>query len=220
MPLLYRSLHRTCADAVPVATLKQLKEQFYANAGRNALLTRELCALVDLLGSHGVPVIPYKGPVLATTVYGNLTLRQSGDLDILVRPQDAQQATTLLLSRGYRRWEHRPATLFPGFRKVEELIRADGQVLVELHQKITSGTFFFPLHPGRLWARVEEVSLDNTRVRSLPPEELLVVLCVHGAKHHWSRLGWICDVAELLREYPRLGWEDRKSTRLNSSHER
>jgi hypothetical protein len=206
MPLLHRNLHRTCADAVPAATLKQLSEHFYANAGRNALLTRELCALVDLLESHGVGVIPYKGPVLSAMAYGNPALRQFGDLDILVRPHAAQQATALLLDRGYRRWEHRPATLFPRFRKVEELIRADGQVLVELHQKITSGTFFFPLHPERLWARVEEVPLDNKRVRGLAPEELLLVLCVHGAKHHWSRLGWICDIAELLRAYPRLDW--------------
>jgi Uncharacterised nucleotidyltransferase len=207
MPVLYRSLYSACADAVPTALLKQLKEYFDANAGHNALLTMELFALLDLLEAHGIPAIPYKGPVLAAAVYGDLTLRQFDDLDILVRPQDAQQATAVLLSRGYRRWENRPATMFHRFRKVEELIRADGQVLLELHQVITSGTFFFPLHPDRLWARVAEVSLPSTNVRSLPPEELLAILCVHGAKHHWSRLGWICDVAELLRAYPSLDWE-------------
>jgi hypothetical protein len=207
MPLLHRNLHRACADAVPPATLRQLSEHFYANAGRNALLTRELCALVDLLEAHGLPVIPFKGPVLAAMAYGNPALRQFGDLDMLVHPQDAQQATALLLARGYRRWEQRPATLFPRFRRVVELISADGQVLVELHQVITSGTFFFPLYAGRMWARVEEVSLDNKRFRGLAPEELLLILCVHGAKHHWSRLGWICDVAELLRAYPRFEWD-------------
>jgi hypothetical protein len=207
MPLLHRNLHRACADAVPTATLRQLSEHFYANAGHNALLTRELCALVDLLEAHGLPVIPFKGPVLAAMAYGNPALRQFGDLDMLVHPQDAQRATALLLARGYRRWEQRPATLFPRFRRVAELISADGQVLVELHQVITSGTFFFPLHAGRMWARVEEVSLDNRRFRGLAPEELLLVLCVHGAKHHWSRLGWICDIAELLRAHPRLEWQ-------------
>jgi hypothetical protein len=29
---------------------------------------------------------------------------------------------------------------------------------------------------------------------------------VHGAKHYWSKLGWICDVAELLRAHPGLKW--------------
>jgi hypothetical protein len=38
------------------------------------------------------------------------------------------------------------------------------------------------------------------------PEDLLLLLCVHRAKHYWSKLGWICDVAELLRAHPRLNW--------------
>src|SRR3712207_8653927 len=49
----------------------------------------------------------------------------------------------------------------------------------------------------------------------------LLILCVHGTKHIWGRLSWICDVAELLRTQPDMDWEyvlDRKSTRLNSSH--
>jgi hypothetical protein len=32
----------------------------------------------------------------------------------------------------------------------------------------------------------------------LPPEETLLLLCVHGAKHLWCKLGWIADVAGLL----------------------
>jgi hypothetical protein len=47
----------------------------------------------------------------------------------------------------------------------------------------------------------------ETPVRSLAPEDLLLILCVHGAKHYWSRLGWICDVAALLRASPQLGWK-------------
>ena len=40
----------------------------------------------------------------------------------------------------------------------------------------------------------------------MAPEDLLLILCVHGAKHYWSKLGWICDVAELLRVHPGLKW--------------
>jgi Uncharacterised nucleotidyltransferase len=66
--------------------------------------------------------------------------------------------------------------------------------------------FLFPLNPARLWERLERVSLGDITVRSLAPEDMLLILCVHGAKHHWGKLGWICDVAELLRAHPELAW--------------
>ncbi len=39
-------------------------------------------------------------------------------------------------------------------------------------------------------------------VRTLAPEDLLLVLCVHTAKHVWSRLSWLCDIAETMRSQP------------------
>src|SRR4051812_46460803 len=86
MPLLYRSLNSTCSDAVPKPTLEELREHFYANAGRNLFLTKQLVNVVQFFETHGVQCIPYKGPVLAGSVYGNLAFREFGGLDILVRP--------------------------------------------------------------------------------------------------------------------------------------
>jgi hypothetical protein len=135
-----------------------------------------------------------------------VAFRQFSDLDLLVHPQDADHAKALLWAQGYRWLDGRPPTLFPRLRKVYELISPDRHVLVELHWALTSATFFFPLDPAPLWTRLETVSLLETPVRSLAPEDLLLILCVHGAKHHWSRLGWICDVAAVLRATPQLDW--------------
>ncbi len=209
MPLLYRSLSSTCPDAVPKVFLEQLRAAFYANAAHNTLLARELLKLLRLLETDGIPALPFKGPVLAASVYGNLALRQFGDLDILIREQDAERAREILLSNGYRRLTQISAAHAAAFhraRKVYELVRQDEKILVELHWAITSWTFFFPLNPAHLWERLETGSLEDTPVRTLAPEDLLLILCVHGAKHYWSRLGWICDVAELLRVHPGLKW--------------
>ena len=48
MPLLYRSLNSVCSDAVPKPTLEELREHFYANAGRNLFLAKELIKLLHL----------------------------------------------------------------------------------------------------------------------------------------------------------------------------
>jgi hypothetical protein len=36
---------------------------------------------------------------------------------------------------------------------------------------------------------------------------LLLALCHHGAKHAWERLGWVCDVAELLGAHSEIEWD-------------
>jgi hypothetical protein len=177
----------------------------------NLFLARELVKLLTLLEENGISAIPWKGPVLASTAYGDVAFRQFGDLDILVREQDVILGKDLLLSLGYGLAQDKStedAAAFHALRHVYELTRQDGRVAVELHSAITSQTFYFALDPASLWERIEMVTLEATAVRSLGLEDLLMVLCVHGSKHHWSKLMWICDIAELLRAYSnRIDWE-------------
>jgi hypothetical protein len=42
---------------------------------------------------------------------------------------------------------------------------------------------------------------------TLSPEDLLLVLCLHGFTHFWERLGWICDVAGLVDQRKDLDWQ-------------
>jgi hypothetical protein len=86
------------------------------------------------------------------------------------------------------------------------LLRDEGRVIVELHWRIVSRHFAFSLDPQCLWKRIEPLSLEGTTVPNLATEDLLLILCAHGAKHGWSRLIWICDVAELIRAHPALNW--------------
>jgi precorrin-6B methylase 2 len=39
-------------------------------------------------------------------------------------------------------------------------------------------------------------------VRTFSVEDTLVMLCVHGAKHFWDRLGWILDIAGMVSSQP------------------
>jgi hypothetical protein len=209
-PVLCHGLVSSCPESVPKTILDQLRRYLQAHSLNNLFLTRELIRLLGALEKIGIPAIPWKGPVLAASAYGDVALRQFGDLDILVRERDATPAKDLLLSSGYRLFyqasaEHEEA--FHSLRQVYELVRNDGRVIVELHWAITSNTFYFPLDPASLWEHIETVSLEGTAVRNLAPDDLLLVLCVHGAKHHWGKLLWICDIAELLRAYSkRIDW--------------
>jgi hypothetical protein len=208
-PLLCYVLSKSCPESIPRNILDQHNRYLHAHTLKNLFLAHELIRLLGALEKIGVTAIPWKGPVLAATAYGDVGLRQFCDLDILVREQDALRAKDLLLSAGYRLQSQESAeskrpvgnSILSSFTKKCDLQREDGRVMVELHWAITSHTFYFPLDPNSLWQRVGTVSIEGSPVPNLSPEDLLLVLSVHGSKHHWGRLLWICDIAELLRTY-------------------
>jgi hypothetical protein len=209
-PLLYWQLNQHARDAVPAAVLDDLHQQFLANTRRSLLLAGELLGLLKLLETQAIRVIPFKGPTLAAFAYGNLALRQYIDLDLLILPADLPRARQFLASAGY----NSGLALTP----VQEeaylasigqipLVKNGGVCVTELHTRITPRHFYFPLKLERLWPRLRPLSLGGQDVLALAAEDLLLVLCAHGAKHCWARLGWVCDVAELLRVQPALNWE-------------
>ena len=209
LPLLYRHLERLGGDRVPGVILDQLRERFVRNARSNLRLTGELLRLLQRFESHGISLVPLKGPVLAAALYGDLSLRPFRDLDLLVRKQDVASAKALLLADGYRLpLQMNRAQEAAYLRSACEFLfeRDAGRTLVELHWGITPEYFSCWLDIERWWQRLEPASLAGRPVLSLNREDLLLFLCVHGAKHGWERLEWICDVAELVRRHPEVKW--------------
>ena len=58
LPLLYRSLHAICSEAVPKTILDQLQRHFHANAFHNLFLTRELLKILPLFEDEWTPCDP------------------------------------------------------------------------------------------------------------------------------------------------------------------
>jgi hypothetical protein len=220
-PLLFRSLEAVAPTAVPEKVRARLKEQIHVNIQGNLFLAKELINLLTLFEQHRIPAIPYKGPVLAALVYGDLGLRPSNDLDILVQERHLLQAREVLISHGYQ--VIRPSSIARIEKslqsiRIHELIQKslwayqlifwhpERQGIVELHWRITP-KYVFPGSPARLWENLKPVMLGGSTVLTFAPENLLWFLCVHGTKHQWKRLSWLCDIAELIRAYPDLHWE-------------
>ena len=86
-PLLYQALASVEA-AVPAPEMQRLKQNYYQNLQKALLLSRELVRILEHLSAIGIDVIPYKGAVLAEMLYHDITLRQSGDIDLLIRAGD------------------------------------------------------------------------------------------------------------------------------------
>jgi hypothetical protein len=208
-PLLYWHLDAACSKVVPEVAFEHLRDHFYDNSLRNLFLTGELLRILNVFGSHGVPAVPYKGPALAASVYGNIALRQFIDLDVMVHRHDVLEAKEVLASLGYRpqyQLTRAQEAALLASQCEYAFTHEDEESTVELRWEITEH-FSFPLDTERLWERLEQVPLGGDNVPTLSPEDTLLILCAHGAKHLWERLGWICDVAELIRVHQNMRWE-------------
>ena len=42
-------------------------------------------------------------------------------------------------------------------------------------------------------------------MRTLCDQDLMLVLCVHAAKHAWKQISWLCDIVQLARSR-QLDW--------------
>ncbi len=209
LPLLASHLLRPRLSTVPQSVQDRLREFAQANTRRNLFLTGELLKLLKLFDAHSISAIPYKGPTLAGLAYRSLALRQFQDLDLLLHRAEIAPARALLLAHGYQ-----PAYSLPPLKE-RAYLESLGQLpfwnekndcLVELHTDIAPPAFAFPLDPEELWQRLTEFSLNGNNLLTVAAEDLLLILCVHGTKHNWTSLAWICDVAELLRVGGQLDW--------------
>src|ERR1700730_7851855 len=208
LPLLYTSL-KAARAIVPQDHLDRLRDLFQKNAARSALLTGELLKILNLFESEEILAMPYKGPAIAISIYGNLALRQFTDLDILVRRQDVWRCQELLISMGYEPHFNITQRQLPAFLRlgyVQMFTRDKGMSIVELHWGIASRFFMFPLDVDRFLGRLVPLDLMGKKVVTPAPEDLLLILCVHGAKDLWERLEWICGIAELIRAHD-INWE-------------
>src|ERR1041385_4302029 len=103
----------------------------------------------------GVPIVPFKGPVLALLSYGDVSLRAFGDLDLLVQPADAQKARSVLTDAGYKT-EFEPHSREDEFiqnsEQVMRFVRSDAASVIELPWQFDPRHLAFPrLASDGLW---------------------------------------------------------------------
>ncbi len=210
LPLLHRHLKAVCPQGPPPELMNRIAVEVFAGAARNLFMTAELARVVTILEQGGVPVIPFKGPVLANMVHRDISLRSFSDLDILVRPADLKRAREALTAGGYQAEFNEDAEenkYIHNAEKVIRFIRNPGFIVIEMHWEFAPRNLGFPdLATPQLWARSREESVGGKLMTVLSPEDVFLQLCFHGAKHCWDKLEWICSLSELIRSHEKMDW--------------
>lgn len=203
LPLLSWNLLNKFRQSVPGEIQKRLSAFYQSHMQENLFLSFKLAEIVRLLEKNGIPVFSFKGPTLAIQAYGDPALRHFIDLDVLVQPRHFDLAIELLLNNGYKSeissGPLKRKLLFFTRKKDLSLFSSDNRVRVELHWKLSGSHFSMPFELDQLWNRMDLLNLGGTELRVLAFNDLFVYLCLHGARHGWERLAWICDLHELIR---------------------
>jgi len=199
-PLLYWHLHTIGAAGVPDESLAFLRDCFQRNAALTALLTGELVRLLALLRDHGVEAMALKGPAAAVALYGHVARRQFYDLDILVRARDVWRAGEVIERQGFEpecriRDEWRDACVRHVY--VREFRRDGGRTAIDLHWDIAEPFFGVRFDADAVWGRSRQMTLQGHPVLVPSDEDQLLMLCVHGSRHAWSKLEGLGGLAEL-----------------------
>ena len=208
--LVERNLRAAASELVPEECAAQLKSMARANALRCLACSAELIRVMHSLDSREIAAIPYKGPVAAAQAYGDITARQFEDLDVILRQRDIESADDIIRGLGYAAkipWAHsahRLKRMVPG---EYNYFHSEREMILELHTELTLRHFPVPPELDTFFERAAVVDLGGRRIRTFCPEDVLVALCVHGAKDFWEKLIWIADVAELIGSFPALDWD-------------
>jgi Uncharacterised nucleotidyltransferase len=206
LPHVYSALAQT-GDASSVA-LSSLRPMYERSVHQALWLTWELLRIIECFDSQGVRSLAYKGPTLAQVLYGNVTSRQFADLDILVPPNDLPKVRACLAELGYKaslklsRREER-AYIAAGYELVFDL--GEHRNLLEIQWRILPHFYAVDFNIDRFFERAVAVDLCGRAVRTACPGDLMLVLCAHAAKHAWTQLSWIREIAE-LSESQQLDW--------------
>ncbi len=209
IPLVDQHLGRTLPGALPPDFREKLRSAAQEWAVRSLLLSAQLLSILRAFESADIDALPFKGPTLATLVYGNLALRQYQDLDILVRRTDLERARVALIALGFS-----PAASYTESQRSSieltghhEQFLDDAGTTVELHWSLNHRTLTRNFFELRWWEDRQTTAIGGESVCTLGPERLLLYLCMHGGKHSWARLSWVTDLQRTRRAFPGVDWQ-------------
>ena len=197
-------VHRALTEAgvrLPPGTAARLAQMAGQAARRSLNLARESLFLQSTFDRAGLDATFVKGSALALLMHRDVGMKDSWDIDLVVRPDQVEAACDLLIAEGYLL--DYPKGLSPdAFRRFQDVAKEcvffhpARNIYLELHWKLVDNPHELS---GLDLRQTQSVALGSGKLRTLADPELFAYLCVHGTRHSWSRLKWIADVAAFLK---------------------
>jgi hypothetical protein len=198
----HKLMHCRGASGVP----ERWREAHERVAARIGVYMSLLDEMAEALSTHGIPMIALKNAGIARGIYTCLGCSPMGDIDTLVRQNDFWRAHEILLGLGYTcgsRTSYQPGDALSGGLEYQRPAGEAGNVWLELQWRSVAGVWIQRSQEPRtddLFTR--SIALEGTKVRLFSPEDNLLQVCLHTAKHSYLRAPGLrlhTDVERLVR---------------------
>jgi hypothetical protein len=197
--LLARAL--TEGDA-PSHVRRQIEAGVHAPSTEAMSRLRLLSRLCAALAREGVPALPVEGPLLSLQLYGDVALRGSDSLDLLVGRGGYLRARDVLIAQGMA------ADVGPSVRKGRATFERLGLATfsgplgatVTLRWRLAPAGFPPSLGLEDALRRSRALSAGGHVFPVMASRDLVVTLAASGARQLYSRLVWLAGVARLLHD--------------------
>jgi hypothetical protein len=165
------------------------------------------------LAVHGIPMIALKNAGIARGIYSCLGCSPMGDLDTLVRKSDFGRAHEILQRLGYlpnSRSQYDADDAAPGGLEYQRNVEHIGNVWLELQWRSVAGRWIQRSQEpatDELFSR--SIAIQGSKVRLLSPEDNLLQVCLHTAKHSYLRAPGLrlhTDVERIVQGIP-IDWK-------------
>jgi hypothetical protein len=190
---------------VPASASLRLRRLHERNALISLKQAAHLVLVARMLEAEGIPVLPLKGTAIASTYYSSLSMREAGDIDVLVAPEHAAKVDRLLKASGHTRISsktHLPVD--DSFDEDEEFVYHNSylspeEMNLEVHTRLNPNRELLPCDMGEIIRTGTRFSIGRGSLPAMGDGMLLMFLATHGARHEWERLQWIYDIALIVQ---------------------
>ena len=187
--------HSLQKDAQNRAGSPVWNEAHQSTHDRIAAYLSELDRLAECMHTKNIPLIALKNGGIARGIYPCPGCCPMGDLDLLVKRSDFKNAHAVMLDQGYT-FKFRSSLEKDDIEEAEKTGGAEYWKLLQSNQKLWVEIQWRPV-AGR-WIREDQepvadelfdrsVQIPGTRVKLLAPEDNLLQVCLHTAKHSYVR---------------------------------
>ena len=200
-PLLYSKLKNISTELIPNEVVQIISNKCKQNTFHMLFLSGEMEQINKLCNENRIPLLFLKGPVLAKELYGDLSLRTSSDLDVMIPIHKLGKMEELLQNSGYVKDEYIETVLSDWKWRHHHFtyIHPEKEVKVEVHWRLNPGPGKEP-NFSELWERKSISILTKNELYFLGKEDLFLFLVSHGARHGWSRLRWLFDIDQIVKK--------------------
>ncbi|OWY63391.1 hypothetical protein B7486_53390 [cyanobacterium TDX16] len=208
LPLVWRNIGERLPEAERAVVKAHHRRCWLVNQARVRHATGLLADLVEA----GIEVLVLKGLALSILFYGDLAVRPMGDVDLLVRPEDARRTVRLLERLGYTstellpegapRWQREgDDAWYERLRHARGFRRDGGEI--DVHWTLSLDFVAEQTDAADvsdLWAASVPLEVGGVATSTLSPTHHLVHAVVHGlSASSTSQARWVADAATIVR---------------------